>query len=214
MTCPEYREILFEAGRGAKPAPGVAAHARECRACRVFVENERSLTEGLIALAQLETRGPSASLEAALLRELKPVQRRGWKWVAGVAATVGLTMLFAPRPAIHAPRAATMPESIVAAVSPAPAIASVRDAKEPRHLPAHRRHRSAVPADAAAEFVGIPYSAPLDLHERAELVRVNMPIATLAAWGLSVPGADPQLRVDADLVLGGDGLARAVRLVR
>jgi hypothetical protein len=68
-------------------------------------------------------------------------------------------------------------------------------------------------ASAPGEFVTVPYSAPIGPYERAELVRVNVPVVALAQWGLSVPAVDPGRRVNADVVIGEDGLARAVRLV-
>ena len=68
-------------------------------------------------------------------------------------------------------------------------------------------------ASTPDEFVTVPYSAPIGPYERAELVRVNVPVTALTQWGLSIPAFDPSQRVNADVVIGEDGLARAVRLV-
>ncbi len=39
---------------------------------------------------------------------------------------------------------------------------------------------------AKEEFIAVPYSAPIGPNERAELVRVNVPVMALAQWGLQV----------------------------
>ena len=67
--------------------------------------------------------------------------------------------------------------------------------------------------EAESQFIPIPYAAPLLPTERAEIVRVNLPVAALANMGMQVLGAEPGMRLNADLVLGENGLARAVRFV-
>jgi hypothetical protein len=62
-------------------------------------------------------------------------------------------------------------------------------------------------------FVPIPYLAPPAPYERIEVVRMELPVAALIAAGLTVRTADPGARVEADVLVGQDGRARAVRLV-
>jgi hypothetical protein len=69
------------------------------------------------------------------------------------------------------------------------------------------------PVAASSEFVAVPYAMPIGPNERADLVRVNVPVVALEQWGLKVSAFDPGQRVNADVVIGEDGLARAVRLV-
>jgi hypothetical protein len=71
------------------------------------------------------------------------------------------------------------------------------------------RHAPAV----SAEFIAVPYAAPIGEYERTEVVRVNVPVTALAQWGLPVSSMGLSQRVDADVVIGEDGLARAVRFV-
>ena len=66
---------------------------------------------------------------------------------------------------------------------------------------------------AEAPFVPIPYLAPPAPYERIEVVRMQLPVAALIAAGVPVRTADPGARVEADVVVGQDGRARAVRLV-
>jgi hypothetical protein len=62
-------------------------------------------------------------------------------------------------------------------------------------------------------FVAIPYVAPLGKYERAEVVRMQLPVSALMAAGLPVRMTDPGLQVVADVLVGQDGRARALRLV-
>ena len=58
-----------------------------------------------------------------------------------------------------------------------------------------------------------PYVAPLAPYERAEVVRMDVSVAALRAAGLDVHVPDTGATVLADLVLGQDGRAHAIRLV-
>jgi anti-sigma factor RsiW len=71
-----------------------------------------------------------------------------------------------------------------------------------------------VPAPAAeAPFLEMPYVAPLAPYERVEIVRMDVPVAELTAEGLDVRVPDTGASVLADVVLGQDGRAHAIRLV-
>jgi hypothetical protein len=69
------------------------------------------------------------------------------------------------------------------------------------------------PVQEERPFVAIPYVAPLAPYERAEVVRMSVPVAALIAAGLQVGVVDPGAQVVADVVVGQDGRARALRLV-
>jgi len=68
-------------------------------------------------------------------------------------------------------------------------------------------------ADSDAQFIPIPWVAPLAPYERADVVRMDLPVSALIAAGLPFHGSDPGARARADLVVGEDGRARAVRLI-
>lgn len=71
-----------------------------------------------------------------------------------------------------------------------------------------------VTASAAdAPFVEMPYVAPLAPYERAEVVRMDVSVAALEAAGLDVHVPDTGATVLADVLLGQDGRAHAIRLV-
>jgi len=84
------------------------------------------------------------------------------------------------------------------------------------HPPFAKHAAPAAPApveQSEAPFVPIPYLAPPAPYERIEVVRMQVPVAALIAAGLPVRTADPGARVEADVMVGQDGRARAVRLV-
>jgi hypothetical protein len=62
------------------------------------------------------------------------------------------------------------------------------------------------------EFVLVPGAAALPPMESGSLVRMDLPISMLPALGV-MPPFSPAARVRADLIVGQDGLPRAVRLL-
>jgi len=63
-----------------------------------------------------------------------------------------------------------------------------------------------------SEFVMVPGAAALPPMESGSLVRMDVPVAMLPSLGLTPPAASVT-KVKADLIVGQDGLTRAVRLV-
>jgi len=68
-----------------------------------------------------------------------------------------------------------------------------------------------VPPDVS-DFVVVPGAASLPPLESGTLVRVDLPVSVLPSLGVTPP-ATGHTTVTADLVIGQDGLTRAVRLV-
>jgi hypothetical protein len=62
------------------------------------------------------------------------------------------------------------------------------------------------------EFVMLPGTAGLPPLESGSLVRMDLPIAMLASMGV-IPPAGRATAIRADVIVGQDGIARAVRLV-
>jgi hypothetical protein len=88
----------------------------------------------------------------------------------------------------------------------------------PRITPASALVRAAVrmPVEdtigRVSDFVPLPGAATLPAFERGEIVRIEVPLANLPAYGLDmVPDATPA-SVAADLLIGQDGVPRAIRL--
>lgn len=62
-------------------------------------------------------------------------------------------------------------------------------------------------------FVPWPGAEVFPPFESGSLVRVDLPVSSLPALGLSTPAPEARV-VQADIVIGQDGFARAVRLVQ
>lgn len=81
-----------------------------------------------------------------------------------------------------------------------------------------RRSRQAQASQAEAEimtdFMPLTYGAAMSPNEGGQLVRVELPRSALATLGLPMNVDHAQERVKADVLLGHDGLARAIRFVR
>ena len=153
-----------------------------------------------------------ASVEQALLREMANVhvlRRRRIIYsvasgaiAAALAVTVWMTHQSVPRPAVvvTAPVVPQVSEPVVVAAVEAPV--------------AQHRSRAARPAAQPEQpFIAIPYTLPLGPYERAEVMRMDVPVAALIAVGLPINMADPAASARADVLVGQDGRARAIRLV-
>jgi hypothetical protein len=79
-----------------------------------------------------------------------------------------------------------------------------------------RKHPVARPVDyvySAPGFVALPYSQSGVPLESAVVMRVEMRSSELSSMGVAVPAAASTARLQADILVGQDGIARAVRLV-
>jgi hypothetical protein len=68
--------------------------------------------------------------------------------------------------------------------------------------------------EIATDFVALGYASELDLQDGGQLLRVELPRSALARFGLPVNMDRADERVKADLLVGADGLARAIRFVK
>jgi len=120
---------------------------------------------------------------------------------AALALTVWMTHRSAPRPRVVAiaPQAPQLAAPVVAAV------------EEP--IATHRPRAVKRVTEPEQPFIAIPYTLPLGPYERAEVMRMDVPVAALIAVGLPMNMADPAASARADVLVGQDGRARAIRLV-
>jgi hypothetical protein len=68
-------------------------------------------------------------------------------------------------------------------------------------------------SDGTSEFLPLPNAARLAPNEDVNLVRMEVPRSAMIAVGFAVPPDRAEERVQADVVLGSDGWARAVRFL-
>ena len=68
--------------------------------------------------------------------------------------------------------------------------------------------------EIATDFIPLVQGDSLNLMESGQLVRVELPRSALVSFGLPMNMERAGQRVKADVVVGNDGLARAIRFVR
>jgi hypothetical protein len=67
--------------------------------------------------------------------------------------------------------------------------------------------------ELSTDFVLVGYGSALDLQDGGQLVRVELPRSALATFGLPMNMDRANERIKADVLVGTDGLARAIRFV-
>jgi hypothetical protein len=197
--------------------------------------NSPATEQGLVAeLRRLardtEVPPPAPGSERALLAAFdaaweqprhRPPDRRRSYWPAAaamVALAATIAWMVAQRPArvpLSAPdvTAPLARRAGTAAPSPAPSVtravqAAVQPAVRPHLLP-DRTPRTA--SRRTTDFVVWPGATGLPTFESGHLMRVDMPTPIVLSLGL-VPPAPHAAAVRADVLVGQDGLPRAVRL--
>lgn len=146
-----------------------------------------------------------------------------WHWAGAALAllllAVGLWQLWPPRAATPVARLASAPppilpspdaESVIAKLGTTPALHTA-----PKAAPTRTR-RAAPPRqqkeDVTSDFIPLTYVADA-ASAGGHLIRIEVTPATLASLGFPLPSASNKEWVKADVMLGDDGLARAIRFV-
>lgn len=234
MDCNQFTNLLDELVRESLMPAGVRGqalqHAESCPNCRSRLAGARLLSLELRALARDDEKlRPHARVEAALLAAFREKSRRrvrlsrGLGW-AGAAASVALAAWllagfilrrFAPLspPAIQAAQPARAPQPYSAApLMKQPVVAGARSAPLPRSRATRARAAGASPSD----FIALsPWATSYPVGD-AMVVRVQLPRSAPALVGLPLGGGDAgdmSGTVTADVVLGQDGIARAIRFL-
>lgn len=190
-------------------------------------EEFRELRAALSRLAASQIGCPGPAVKAALLAEFRkqqkvtPIRRPVVKWaaIATAAAAAMLMIAWLNRPQPQAVTIATAPRP--APLEAAPGVVAMAE-KRPivrhvRRTPKRRPQRAPVaeePVEVATDFFEIPYAVPLRADERGDVIRIEMPRAGMAVYGLPVTGGQLDARVKADVLMGEDGVARAIRFIR
>lgn len=212
--CREIRDRLIEAARGESLTPQLAAHVARCEECARFLRGQVRLSA---ALANLHPGPAPARIEAALLAELdqrKAPVRRGWYRTAVVGGTIAAALVAAVifRPGAEPITAAVAEPVTSPTVVEAPADPIKLKPRRPVPHPSAKAPAETTADNNSAPFIELPWTVPLAANEPASVVRMNLAVSALIAAGLSVD-ADPASAAAADVVVGMDGRARAVRLV-
>ena len=230
---------LMEAGKRER----ALRHASECSACALWLNAERTLEAGLRALVEGAEEGQAPphlklALRAAFDRQVKaapvpisaPARSRNLAlWRLAAAALILFTIALL--------QGAAPPNSkmdVIGGRSPAPREQSpqriIEPDKQEQKIETHvakvmstKRHtrRRAVTSDDVArndetvtDYIPLTYLADATAVESGTVLRVELPPSALIAVGLPAPVERTDSRVKADVVVGDDGVARAVRFVR
>jgi hypothetical protein len=187
--------------------------------------DDRIVSAALSALAASHAgKQAPAQVEQVLLHAFREQQarrvasRRWWPvWIAAAALAGGLMLMALLLPRRHREIAHTPPpppaeRPVPVVTAPAlgqQAVAAKAPARRPR-----RAVRSIRRPPVDSEFVALVPGQPLFPEDFSGIVRVALPVSELARLGFPAVEEPRARRVTADLLLGQDGMAKAVRFVR
>jgi hypothetical protein len=242
MNCETFEESLMDLAREA-PVDRILraqllAHAESCGRCRARLEAETALT-ATFRLAAADSVAVPDCIETALLAAYRgrpaASHREVWRFplrYAGIAATVllalagaaALTWFYALRPAgpgvadapvREAPRTISSvsgQEQTEAKTDPQPA-AHYSDASKSAVAPQVAPRRAVLAEEFATDFIPLAYSSELSYLDSGQLVRVLLPRNAMASYGIPVNQELADGPVTAQVLIGQDGVARAIRFL-
>jgi hypothetical protein len=200
MTCQEF--WISDHGE-------TSGHLEECAACAAAWDREQALLLGLrIVKTEQNQVQASARVEGRLIAAF-----RGY---AGLAAHSGLPSPPAWMPAVSAAAALAI-AAVLLVRSPEPK--PVRKASpNAMHFAAAPTLTESAPAVsetemAEGEFIPLPNAGEFDAGEEMNLVRLEFPRSAMLALGFEVGDESEGEPVSADVMIGPDGVARAVRFL-
>jgi hypothetical protein len=181
--------------------PNHSEHLKECSDCAAAWARQQAVAAGLQCLAEEWRRGEApARLESQLVAAFRihggssPLRpRRHLAIVAGLSAAAVLVLgafLFVRTPEQPKPVRRVSPTAVQLAGAEAPAAFEESDG-----------------------FIPLPNAAQVEADEEVNLVRVEVPRSAMIALGYDVSPDRAFERISADVMLGADGLVRAVRFL-
>ncbi|MCC6363452.1 MAG: hypothetical protein IT165_07990 [Bryobacterales bacterium] len=237
MNCQDFAAITRDYARECSHEEGIekciSASAREqarrhlaaCEPCRRRLEDDAALSAAL-AMAAKESRtleAPQAA-ESAVLEAFRKTRRppgmplRPGLWWAAAVAVLCLAAFLWPRnrhPQAALPevasRRAPVQEAVQPAVPPAPETRVQPASPEPGTIP--RSRPLARPEENVTQFIPLRYGKPVESGETLQVVRITLRRADLLRLGLPVAPDGGSGLVKADVLLGEDGLTKAIRFV-
>jgi len=209
----------------------VKLHLDHCESCRARMEEMGRMTWQVGELQQGvlppdDVRAFLARLEGEAVREQPELSRTWWftpartRWqklawcgMLGLLMVVGVK-IWAPHPhtTVSPPQVAVappVPKQLVTDTMPVKPVRRVHRAVKKQVPPA-----AVAPEEAVTPFFPLPFSDAALPLDQASVIRVELPRSALEWTGLPVEENRREERIRADLVLGADGLARAIRFIR
>lgn len=225
FDCEEFENLVADLDRpgtfGMVSRESALAHAETCSKCAQLLTESESLSFRLRTLAAESASVAAAPrVEANLMREfrrqkaLASQQRVRWQIAAmSVAAAVLLALGFwmyrrAGGEKNHSPSVVRSGPSTALAKNTPVAPATTNAAQSAADVAA-----GAASAEDAAQFTPVPGAYDPALLDDGAVVRVEIPRADLASFGLPVEAIEGDDTVRADLIVSADGTPQAIRLV-
>jgi len=175
-------------------------------------ENHSKLLEGLHALAADTRREAPAHLEERLLSEFRKRARarlrHRWLAVTAGAIAAGIALFVWMRPA-----PSKLTSTPLASAPPQAHTALTTQTAPAREQTAVAPVSQTAAGEVAENFYRLPDADILPPLDSATIVRVRLPISSLRLMGVPVNEDGAGESVQADVLLGQDGLARGVRFV-
>ncbi len=220
MNCREFESVSRDLARNQGITEDVCqkalAHVEACTRCRERLDEERTLSAQLHLLAaSMERERAPVELETILISTYRQRISSGrpslsirsqsfypWVWrngrsLMGVAAAI---LLFA----VSLQLLLTLSPSLLPTYTEEPAngpVVTSRGVQSPL-------------GELTTDFIPLVHCVGLDCFEGGQLVRVAMPRLALIFFGLPMNEQLAQEPVTADVLIGGDGVALAIRFVR
>jgi hypothetical protein len=250
MNCQEFERAIIELASDrlmdAEWRRNAQTHASACARCAARLEQERTMSARLdaVAAAEAQIKAPDhikqslrAAFDAGFAPAPAPAIRASknqlwWGWTAAAAVLLlavtavlwrgvrsagwdlnadqppGASATPTPRPVEKQPEIKRQEN-----VQP-PARNDLASAPNPRVDPRQREVVSEAEFDEdATEFFPLTLVAQTEAEEAEQVVRVEVPRSTLMMWGLPVNAERAGEMVQADVVIGEGGVARAIRIL-
>ncbi len=232
MDCSQFQKIVHDLERpgteGFALRESALAHAESCSHCAPLMTGAESLDAALRALAasngeqQASPRVGTALIEEFRRQRAASSRRRVQRQIAalGAAAAILLALGFSLyRRTTAGPGVAPVTNVTEKISAPPVASPTVVPEASPVAVPAESLQQNQVVASQSDEsayatnFVPLPYADDPSALEDGAVVRVEMPRAALASFGLPVAAMESDGTVRADLVVSADGTPQAIRLI-
>lgn len=204
MNCQElWNGLAGPPGRDSEGTPEQSAHLAGCPACSARMARQRELAAGLRRMAEdLSAVRAPARVETRLLRAFReqnviPAPREQNRWLLPLCWAAAAALLLAAAALFLAGGSRPEPHRQMAALT------------EPVSAPDMEASAEAMPDG----FVPLPNAERIGPNDDVNLVRMEVPRSTMVELGLEVSAERGSDRVEADVLLGSDGLARAVRFM-
>jgi len=242
MNCREFEKLVLDLARDqlsdAAKREQSLVHTKICEPCRTRLAEERTLLAGMRAvIAELAMEEAPARVEEALLVAFRtqsaataspalvsmPGRRGHWsevRWTAVAAIILLLLSVMAifwrsgisdksqQKDRVQSPESSDQPGP---QVTP-PTLAGRQDVPKKR---THRRgsRDNSAESEVVTQFFILKEGEDLTTLENLSLVRIELPGSAINEAGTAIILEPANARVKADVVLGQDGLARAIRFV-